>query len=191
MKTYVLLAKDQATSSLAARQKVVEELSKDPTFFSGNGRFGTPICDGFFVGGKYSGHLYPQKMRDEFLCQVDQLASSKDRGRSGYTSEFIQNNCEKMEEIWQKLGGKYKCPLTRPFNSKLDAEDDACLLSQEIAEDLNIYLQEDEYIRETYGIFDISGYLFVIDLYGEMAYDLKRFEDIAGQFWVVLIDYCS
>lgn len=188
VKAYVLLSKEEADTSLAARQKVMTELLNDPTFINEHGRFGCSVCDWFLIGGGNSGQLYPQRIRDEFFLQIDQLASEEDKSQ-GYSSKFIQNNRKELEEIWHKLGGKCKSPLTRHVSSELGEEDDACLLNNELAEELNTYLQANEYTRETFAIYDSWWNPVVIAFKDYLLCDIKGFEEMVGKYWIVIINY--
>lgn len=194
---YVLVSKLEAKSSLDAREEVRNLLINDPSFIGEGGRFYTPVCDWFVIGGRWSGDLSPQQLRDEFFRQADQL-NSLGKGPGGYSQEFIKNNREQLDAIWQKLGGKYASPLTRDQYDELGEEDDAHLLDKPLAERLNVFLQVgDEYTKaEEYCIMrkalwstPIEIGPAVISLEYDVLYGLIDFNDLVDKYWVVVIDY--
>jgi len=189
---YVLLSKAEATTSLEARQQVYHELLNDPSFLGEGGRFSTPVCDWFDIGGRWSGWLYSEPLRNKFFRQADQL-NSLEKEPGWYSTEFIKNNHEQLDAIWHKLGGAYASPLTRDSSDGLGEEDDACLLDQSLAERLNVFLQaSDEYINtEEYCITRkaAGSTLMVISLDCDALFGLTDFNDLIGKYWVVVIDY--
>jgi hypothetical protein len=188
---YALVAEAEAATSLGIRNQVWDELSSDPSFAGERGRYSAPVCDWFSIGGRWSGRLYPQQLRDEFFRQVDQLNSGvKEPG--WYSTEFIENNRKQLDAIWQKLGGKYASPLTRDQHDDLGEEDDANILDKPLAERLNIFLQNGEYINtQEYYIAHKEQWLrpVVLSLDCEALFGLIDFNDLVGKYWVVVIDY--
>lgn len=190
--SYVLFPVSEARTSKEARQHVMDELSKDPTFVNESGRFTLPICDWFVIGGRYSGQLYPKSILDNFWKCTDKL-SAYNNSQSSYTDSFIQQHRKHLNSIWREMGGKYASPLTRNRGRDLGERDDACILEDWLAKELNIYLCaagkddiEDCYIRHN---FDWGWTAKVISLDYELLYDLKDFTSIVGKYWVVVIDY--
>ena len=57
---YVLVPKTEASSSLEARQYVMEELTDDPSFMGEGGRFSRARLDWLVTGGRWSGRLVPK-----------------------------------------------------------------------------------------------------------------------------------
>lgn len=188
---YILVSKAEATTSLEARQEVMSSLLNDESFIGEGGRFFTPVCDSFRIGGRWSGWLYPQHTRDEFFRQADQL-NSGEKEPGWYSQEFIQNNRKQLDEIWRKLGGQYASPLTRNQREELGEEDDAQILDKPFAEQLNIFLQTKEYINDQeYCITRKKAWLepAVITLDCDVLFDLTDFNTLVGKYWVVVIDY--
>lgn len=188
---YVLVSETDAKTSLEAREEVMRELENDSTFINEGGRFSSPVCDWFRIGGRWSGELYPKQLRQEFYRQVDQLKSGDKPG--WYSENFIDKNREQLDALWQKLGGKHASPLTRDQSEWLGYEDDAKLLDRELAEELNGFLQNtDEYVNdEEHCILRKRNWLepVVISLDSEALFELNDFNNLVGKYWVVVIDY--
>lgn len=194
---YVLVSKAEATTSVEARQEVMNSLEGDPSFVGEGGRFFTPVCDWFVIGGRFSGWLYPQQIRDEFFHQADQL-NSKEKEPGWYSTEFIHYSCKQLDAIWQKLGGQYASPLTRCAYDSCGEEDDAQILDRPLAEQMNVFLQDrDKYSTvEDYCIRykapwspSIKIGPAVISLECDVLFDLTDFNTLVGNYWVVVIDY--
>ena len=108
-----------------------------------------------------------------------------------YYPDFIQANRERLNLIWKELGGKHESPLTRDKWNDLGEEDDARLLEAWLADQLNEYLNKREYARCIRCICSEEWSMpVVISLTTERLFDeLKDFNDLNGQYWVVVIDY--
>jgi len=188
---YVLLPKAEATTSLEARHQVYDELLDDPSFFGDGGRFSTPICDWFEIGGRWSGWLYSQPLREEFFYQADQLNVADELGE--YSNDFINHHREQLDDIWHKLGGANASPLTRNPNGMWGEEDDAHLLDKPLAELLNTFLSDTKQYSHENCLINRSEWglaPIVISLDDEEdLFALKDFNDLIGQYWVVVIDY--
>jgi len=189
--SYVLFPVEKASTSLEARQHVMNELSDDPTFVGEGGLFASPVCDWFVIGGRWSGKLYRKSLRDEFWNQAKQLQPTTDHD-IGFSNSFIQENRKNLDTIWRKLGGQYASPLNRDPYSRLGEDDDACVLDDSLAKDLNVYLHNhDEYDVEECCITNCGWGLApkVISLDYDLLCDLKDFTSVVGEYWVVVIDY--
>jgi len=194
---YVLLPKAEATTSLEARQEVERSLLNDESFVGEGGRFYSPVCDWFKIGGRFSGWLYPEQLRDEFFRQADQL-NTEGKEPGWYSQEFVQSNRSQLDTIWQKLGGQYESPLTRDQHDGWGKEDDAQILTKALAERLNVFLQDrDKYSNaEDYCIrrkapwspsIEIGPAMISLD--DDVLYGLTDFNTLVGNYWVVVIDY--
>lgn len=188
---YVLLPKAKATTSLEARLQVYWELVTDPSFMGGKGRFFMPICDQFEIGGSFSGWLYPEPLRKKFFHQADKLTEEDEPGWS--RNEVINHHREELDAIWHKLGGANASPLTRNPNRKGGEEDDARLLDQLLAELLNTFLHDTRrYSADSYliTISELGLVPIVISLDEQLnLYSLEDFNNLSGQYWVVVIAY--
>jgi hypothetical protein len=188
---YVLLPISEAATSNEARERVWFELSSDSSFGGERGRYSGPVCKSFAIGGRWSGRLYSQPFRNEFFRQVDEL-NSLQKEPGWYSQEFINNNRERLDVLWQKMGGKYASPLTRNPHAGLGEEEDARLLDESLAERLNIFLQEDQYTNnQEYYIARKERWQapVVLSLDNKALFGLTDFNDLANKYWVVAIDY--
>lgn len=189
---YVLLPKAEATTSEEARLKVYMTLTEDATFVGEDGRFFFPVCDWFVIGGRWSGQLYPEPFRDEFFRQANQL--SPEEAKPGwYLEQFIDKYREKLDEIWQKLGGKAASPLTRDQFEDLGEDEDARLLDKPLADLLNTYLSDSEqYSKDCFHInwneWELAPVVISLD-YDRELLEVNDFHDLIGEYWVVVIDY--
>jgi hypothetical protein len=190
--SYVLVPKTEASSSLEARQYVMEELTDDPSFMGEGGRFFEPVCDWFVTGGRWSGRLCPKTIRDEFWKQANQLLEPERYGYLGIDESEIQANRKQLDTIWQKLGGKHNSPLTRDQYRPLGEDDDACIMPTWLVPEFNVYLHESD-------LYDVDPCSInrhewvqkpiVISLEQDLLYNLKDFKQVVGKYWVVVIDY--
>lgn len=188
-KCYVLVPVSAAKTSLDARKYVVEELGSDSSFVGEGGRFASPICDYFVIGGGWSGELNPRTLLDDFWKQAKQLQQPSDC--SGSSQSFNQEKRKQLDTIWQKMGGKYTSPLNRDQYSDLGEDDDACILEDWLAKELNEYLNSsyDCYVDHVSIINQKWEMPIVISLDSDLFYTLKSFDEVIGKYWVVIIDY--
>ncbi len=54
---FVTISMPEGTTSADVCDKVYDELMNDDSFCGNGGRFGSPLCDGFVIGGRWSGIL--------------------------------------------------------------------------------------------------------------------------------------
>lgn len=192
VKSYVLVPVTEATSSLEARKYVTEVLGDDPTFVGKEGRFATPVCDWFVIGGRWSGTLCPKELIDEFYGQVRKVFDKENPYM--LDSSFIKKNCKTLESIWKRLGQKHNSLLTRNSACRLGEEDDACMLDYRLAEELNRFLYDTDnhsidgcYVTGCVWWKPVK--LISLDEDREMLCELDNFYQVVGEYWVVLIDY--
>lgn len=190
--SYVLVPVSKAKSSLEARRYAFEILSDDPTFVGEEGRFATPVCDWFVIGGRWSGRLHPKKLRKNFYNQVRRLLDIV----SPYMpdSSFVEEHYEELDTIWGQLGGINSSLLTRDRTHILGQEDDACMIDNRLAEKLNFFLHENDeygidgcYLTERVWWRPIK--VISLDENLDMLPELENFHALIGKYWVVVIDY--
>lgn len=198
---YVLLAKKDAKTSEEARRTVNNRLEEDGSFVGGGGgMFGTPVCDWFKIGGRWSGafsaNTWGKKLYDK-LGKMEDEAGVEVRGVSyGRGSENVEKQKvlrEKVEKLYKEsLPEKYKNKgLTYDRNSygALGYEDDAMILTKKLY-DICVKPYEDANIAD-FGTDD-HGQPNLIDLAYFWSTEKTEFgEGCIGKRWIVMVDYHS
>ncbi len=193
-KAFALFPAAEAKSSRQARRYVYDKLSEGPGFVlrtEGSKVYDREphICDWFQIGGRWSGTLYPNHVRLEFFHQVDQLLPNAAEVEY-YTDEFISANRRKIEHIWKQVGGKYRSPLTRDSSYPYGEKDDACILTQQLAYDLE---EKDQILAREGNLFYRKDWpdVLLIYIFGEPHRTTGKslYDAMIGNYWIVLIDY--
>lgn len=188
----VTFDKENASNSQEAREYAYNELSEDGSFVGEGGRFNSPISDWFVIGGRWSGELQSKLLKENFFDTVHKEIPSKHN--FGYSTDELKENNEKIQKIWERLGGKGENPYNRDTYEHYGYEDDAMLLTQELYDFLlKEYLEDEdsgEYANEGDHVFSNEswgrGYLKFVDL----DYD-NLSPDMIGKKWIVVVDYHS
>jgi hypothetical protein len=111
------LAMPDGATSLAARRKAYDFLLRDDSFCGEGGRFGSPLCDWFVIGGRWSGLLRKTLLGDPYQAACSQLASQ---------------HREALNQLWQRFGGTGEHPHNRDSYGDLGCDDDAMIIDQAI-----------------------------------------------------------
>jgi len=164
-------------TSLAARIDVQNILQGDPSFGGDGGRFGSPLCDWFVIGGRWSGELKEtligEPYKTAFACEFPELA------KGWYRPDLVDKHRERLNELWHSFGGTGDSPLLRTRYDFLGCEDDAMLVDQALFDHfLAGHLGESIEIEGSSGTF--------ADLDNE-AVDAS----FIGRKWLVVVDYHS
>ena len=151
------------------RRDVFDQLMNDDSFCGGGGRFGSPLCDWFVIGGRWSGLLAETVMGGAFNDKVRALA---DMNQKWLSKSVIDKHAAELDAIWQSLGGTGPSPYSRSGYEELGYADDAMLLSKGLYAAL---------LAEHEG--EITGDRYA-DLDGEELHP-----DFVGRKWLVVVDY--
>lgn len=160
---------ENATSD-EARRAVYDTLLNDDSFCGTGGRFGSPLCDWFVIGGRWSGMLAKitigPSYKDAVHACFPELAS-------GWWPESVaEKNGAALDAIWQSHGGTGPSPYTRTGYEDFGFPDDAAILTQALYAAL---------LTEYEGQSATSGYA---DLDGE-----ELSTDFVARKWLVVVDY--
>ncbi len=165
----VTLAMADGASSLAARRQAMEYLLADDSFCGNGGRFGTPLCDWFVIGGRWSGLLQETLLGDPYKAAFKQ--EFPDLAAGWYPSSLLERHRERLNQLWQRFGGSGPNPHTRSNYENLGCEDDAMLVDQALYE---LFLAEDPGKScETFTDLD----------------DEPVNETFIGRKWLIVVDY--
>ena len=105
---------DGATSE-NARWTVHDALLHDGSFCGDGGRFGSPLCDWFVIGGRWSGLLRKTLLGDAYKAASSQL---------------VDQGIDALDQLWQRFGGTGKHPHNRDGYDYYGCDDDAMLVNQ-------------------------------------------------------------
>ncbi len=102
-------------SSLDARRRVQNLLLEDDSFCGEGGRFGSPLCDWFVIGGRWSGKLQMALLGDAYQAQI---------------TELVDQHPDALNQLWHRFGGTGEHPYTRDAYDDLGCDDDAMIVNQ-------------------------------------------------------------
>jgi hypothetical protein len=111
---FVTLSMKPGETSLDARRRVQNLLLEDDSFCGDGGRFGSPLCDWFVIGGRWSGKLPMALLGDAYQAAMGQLL---DRHRDA------------LNQLWHLFGGTGEHPHNRS-DDDLGFDDDAMIVNQ-------------------------------------------------------------
>ncbi len=162
--------------SLAVREKVYSTLINDDSFCGSAGRFGSPLCDWFVLGGRWSGTLAEARLGQTYREAL--LAAFADIVEGWYPERLTQKYPDRLNDIWREVGGTEISPLNRKGYDELGDEDDAMRI------DRFLY---DKFLREFDGKVcdwprnDRCSFCDLDDEPVDEAY--------IGRKWLVVVDY--
>jgi hypothetical protein len=167
----VTISLPDGTTSEKARKAVYSALMNDHSFCGEGGRFGSPLCDWYVIGGRWSGLLAEITLGDAYKNEV--------RGRfpelagQWYYPSVIERHAAELDALWQAHGGAGPSPYTRSGYEELGYDDDALLLTDQLYDALLIEHEGASVNRPDYA-----------DLNNE---ELER--SFIGRKWLVVVDY--
>lgn|SRR5487761_1899362 len=160
----------EATSE-EVRHDVYDRLMNDDSFCGEGGRFGSPLCDWFVIGGRWSGLFAEIAIGGAFKEAVH--ARFPELARDSYPQSLVVKHGAGLDALWRSHGGTGPSPYTRSGYDPFGDPDDAVILTQGLYEAL---LSEHEGCS-----LDRDGYA---DLDDE---ELQP--DFVGRKWLVVVDY--
>jgi hypothetical protein len=111
----VTLAMPDDATSLEARVTANDLLLNDDSFCGDGGRFGSPLCDWFVIGGRWSGKLQESILGDTYQAALSQLA---------------EQHGDALDQLWQQFGGTGEHPHNRSSYHHRGCADDAMIVDQ-------------------------------------------------------------
>ena len=157
--------------SASVRDDVHDRLMQDDSFCGEGGRFGSPRCDWFVIGGRWSGLLAEITIgaayKDAVRAQFPELA------REYWPQSTVDRHRATLDALWQAHGGTGPSPYTRSGYEQLGFPDDAMLLTPALYDAL--LSEYDGQSRTGEGHADLD--------------DDPLHRDFIGRKWLVVIDY--
>ena len=111
---FVTLTRLPGETSLDARRRVQNLLLEDDSFCGEGGRFGSPLCDWFVIGGRWSGKLQMALLGDAYQTAINQL---------------LDQHRDALNQLWHLFGGTGEHPHHRS-DDDLGFDDDAMIVNQ-------------------------------------------------------------
>jgi len=173
---FVTLDMPNDATSLDARKRVQDILLEDDSFCGEGGRFGSPVCDWFVIGGRWSGMLKETLLGDPYKAAFDREFPEMAGG--WYTTDQVNRHRDALNELWRSFGGAGDSPVTRSTYASYGCEDDAMLVDQALF---------DHFLKPLAGKATCNEGEFhqrFADLDGE---DVA--ESFIGRKWLVVVDY--
>lgn len=180
----VTVGKDKAENSEEARNYVQSELENDDSFVGEGGRFSSPIADWFVIGGRWSGHLAQQYLTKDFFEEVK--TQLKLGGDFGLSTKEVEENKDKIQKVWESVGGKGENPYNRDSYNHGGFEDDAMIVDKTLYEKLLKEFEGEYKGGKTWG--DKNEYF---DLHFVDLDDEEVSKEFIGKKWIVVVDYHS
>src|SRR5690242_12423626 len=96
----VTLAMPDGATSLDARVTANDFLLNDNSFCGDGGRFGSPLCDWFVIGGRWSGMLKKTLLGDAYKAAFRQEFPEM---ASGYfPALLVDKHRDALNQLWQR-----------------------------------------------------------------------------------------
>jgi hypothetical protein len=173
---FVTLSRDDIGTADKALDFAYERLSDDDSFCGQGGRFGSPLADWFVLGGRWTGIL-----RITLLGQFYQDAMEREfpeLTNGCFASSLLEDRKERLNQLWQRLGGTGRHPLSRSGYIDYGAEDDAMIVDQFLY---------DHFLKPYAGAETMIGDDKLPD-FADLDGD-EVDESFIGSKWLVVVDY--
>ena len=167
---------DGATSE-DARFTVHDALLNDDSFCGTGGRFGSPLCDWFVIGGRWSGLLAETLIGEKFRAAV--VARFPEMAKGYWPESLIVTHRDELDAIWRNYGGCGPSPYTRDGYDMLGNSDDAMPLTRKLYDALLVPYEGESLVLEGH-----HGQYLDLD-------DDPLQPDAIGHKWLVVVDYHS
>jgi hypothetical protein len=158
-------------TSLDARMHARSELIDDDSFCGEGGRFGSPLCDWFVIGGRWSGFLKEKSLGQDYQDAFN--AEFPEMTKGYFPASLIDKHRDGLNQLWRRFGGHDCSPLTRSGYEELGYDDDAMLIDR----------QSYERFLKPYFNTDRDDGKFI-----DLDFELVD-ESFIGRKWLVAVDY--
>ncbi len=165
---------DGATSD-DARHTVHDALLNDESFCGTGGRFGSPVCDWFEIGGRWSGLLAETVIGETYRAAM--IARFPEMANNWRPRSLADAHRDQLDALWQSCGGVGPSAYTRIDIGMIGRPDDAMLLTRELYDGLLTAYEGEYFVSD-------GWHCQYTDLDDE---PLKP--DAIGRKWLVVIDY--
>ena len=161
-------------TSESARSEVYSRLMDDDSFCGEGGRFGSPLCDWFVIGGRWSGKLSETLIGNAYRKALER----KFPQTVGLVStQWVKGRRKDLDQLWRQHGGIGCSPLTRESYGQFGYNDDAMLVTDALYEHLLA-----EYAGQARSGDDLHCHFIDLD-------DEPVDETFIGRKWLVVVDY--
>lgn len=167
----VTISRPKGANSEDARIAVHHALINDDSFCGEGGRFGSPLCDWFVIGGRWSGLLAEITIGGAFKETI--RSRFPELAGPSYSQAAAERYAAELDAVWQAHGGTGRSPYTRSGYDEFGDPDDAMLLTDRLYDAL---LKEHEGAS-----VDRPGYADLDDEALERSF--------IGRKWLVVVDY--
>jgi hypothetical protein len=162
-----------------ARGHVHDLLCEDDSFCGNGGRFGSPLCDWFLVGGRWSGLLQETLFGDAYQAAFKR--EFPHFADDWYPRDLVEQHREALTRFWHRFGGQGEHPVTRHAWDITGGDDDAMPLNRRLY---------DHFLKEHAGFAtSLPGQGAVCD-FADLD-DEPVEESFIDRKWLVVIDYHS
>ena len=172
----ITIAMSPGATSEDARCRAYSRLVEDASFCGDSaGRFGSPVCDWFVIGGRWSGLLQETLLGDAYQTAFRQ--AFPDMASGYFPARLVDERRDALNRLWRLFGGSGANPVTRSSYDELGCDDDAMLVNRRLYDHFLKPNRGKDIRREN------AGTPFA-DLDHE-AVD----ESFIGRKWLVVVDY--
>jgi hypothetical protein len=161
-------------TSQDAREKALDLLLEDESFCGEGGRFGSPLCDWFVIGGRWSGDLHKTLIGDAYRETLKQRFPQL--AGEFYRPDDAKAHAPALDALWREYGGSGPSPFNRSGYEQLGYDDDAQPVDRTLFEHFLAEYRGETDRREPSGRF--------ADLDGEEVDD-----SFIGRKWIAVVDY--
>lgn len=167
----ITMSLPEGATSDDARQKAWQTLLNDPSFCGEGGRFGTPLCDWFVIGGRWSGLLSETLIGEPFKAAV--IARFPEMATAWWPYNLLEKHGAELDALWREHGGTSPSPYGRDTTGDVGYPDDAMPICTRLYTAL---------LAAYHGQDTVNGEF--ADLDGEAADP-----SFIGRKWLVVVDY--
>lgn len=168
----ITLTTTPGATSLDARIQARSKLLEDDSFCGQGGRFGSPLCDWFVIGGRWSGRLKEQLLGADYRDALQR--EFPDFTNGWFATSLIEKYRHDLDQLWRRFGGCFGHPITRSSYEELGEEDDAMLIDAALYE---------RFLKQHHGL-EIDDDPRFADLDGDPVDDW-----FIGCKWIIVVDY--
>ena len=172
----ITLAMEPGETSQNARDRAFFRLQGDPSFCGDGGRFGSPLCDWFVIGGRWSGYLRKTLMTFMGAPYRAALEERFPKLAGWYSDSDVAPHRAALDALWREFGGDGPSPYNRNAYAEFGFDDDA------LAVDRAIYDAFLERYRGKADCDDGSGRFSDLD-------DDPVDESFIDRKWIIVVDY--
>lgn len=171
----VTVSMPEGATSDDARQNVWQTLLVDQSFCGEGGRFGTPLCDWFVIGGRFSGVLSETLIGESFKAAV--IARFPQMAEAWWPCNLLEHHSAELTALWREHGGISPSPYERDNIDDYGHTDDAMPVCARLYKALlSAY--------EDHDTFNGDFQCEFADLDGEVVDP-----SFIGRKWLVVVDY--